>query len=203
MAQLSHDPERARRAAPRDCGPCSACCTVLRVDELSKPAGHDCRHQRGAPDGAGCGIHAERPSVCRGYHCLWLQGGLEDGDRPDRTGGIVDLEPGGLGARLSIRELRAGAFDQSPALQAIAARHREEMPVRVILHGDPNDPDRPFRVLQSGGLEHRVTGERIEIWRDGRHVAVQRLGWAERLGRRVSLWWRGRGLSGASRETGD
>ncbi len=173
---------------------------MLRVDELAKPAGSDCRHQHGAADGAGCGIHAERPPVCRGYHCLWLQGGLADADRPDRTGGIVDLEPAGLGAQLSIREIRAGAFETSLALQAIAERHREQMPVRVILHGDPNDPDRPFRVLQSGGLEHRVAGERIEIWRDGDFVEVQRLGWADRLGRKISVWWRGRKLGGTAKK---
>jgi len=200
LAQLADDPERARRAAARSCGTCSSCCTVLRVDELAKPAGRDCRHQRGAADAAGCGIHADRPPVCRGYHCLWLQGGLDDDDRPDRTGGIVDLEPGGLGAQLSIREIRAEAFETSSALQAIAEKHREQMPVRVILHGDPNDPDRPFRVLQAGGLEHRVAGERIEIWRDGEFVAVQSLGWAERLGRKISVWWRGRKLGGMAKK---
>ena len=41
MAELGSDPERERRAASRTCGTCSLCCTVLRVDELAKPAGRD------------------------------------------------------------------------------------------------------------------------------------------------------------------
>ena len=196
MAQLSPDPQRSRRAEGRACGSCSVCCSVLRVDELSKPAGRDCRHQRGEQ---GCSIHATRPDVCRGYHCLWLQGGLEESERPDRTGGLVDLEPDGLGVRLGIREVRAGAFEASPELQAIAERHREQMPVRVIHHGDPDDPDRPFRVLQGEGLEHRVEGEWVEVWRRGEFQKRRRLPWAERLGRRISIWWRRRRVTPASR----
>jgi len=179
--------ERARRAAARACGPCSLCCTVLRVDELAKPAGRDCVHQRGAH---GCGIHATRPGICRAYRCLWLQGGLEDDERPDRTGGVVDLETTGIGLRLAIREAMPGAFDASPALRSIAARHRETMPVRITDTGDPRDPDRPFRVLLAGGVEQRVAGERIETWRDGVRVEVKRLSGLERIARRIALAWR-------------
>ena len=103
MARLEADPERERRAARRACGTCSHCCTVLRVDELGKAAGRDCVHQRGE---RGCGIHATRPTICRAYRCLWLQGGLEEDERPDRTGGVVDLETTGVGLRLAIREVR-------------------------------------------------------------------------------------------------
>ncbi len=186
MARLSDDPARAARAAERSCGDCSHCCTVLRVDELAKQAGHDCRHQRRGAGLSGCAIHAERPSICRRYHCLWLQGGLEDDERPDRTGGIVDLEPTGIGVRLAIREVRTGAFGESPALQAIAARYREEMPVRISQAGDAMDPDRPFRVLLADGLEHRVEGDVLEIRRDGVRLDRRRLPWAERLGRRLA-----------------
>ncbi len=184
MAELGHDAERERRAAGRACGECSLCCTILRVDELAKPAGRDCAHQRGA---RGCAIHATRPPICRAYRCLWLQGGLEDDERPDRTGGVVDLETTGVGLRLAIREARPGAFDASPALQAIAARHRESMPVRISDVGDPMDPDRPFRVLLAGGVEQRVAGDRIELHRDGRLVEVRRLPWLERTARRIAL----------------
>ncbi len=184
MAELGNDPERERRASRRSCGTCSLCCTVLRVDELAKPAGHDCVHQRGR---SGCAIHSTRPSICRGYRCLWLQGGLEDDERPDATGGIVDLETTGVGLRLAIREARPGSFDASPALQSIAERFRASMPVRITDTGDVGDPDRPFRVLLADGVEQRVAGLRIEVWREGR--LVERLGQSllERAARRVAI----------------
>lgn len=199
MAELSPDPERARRAASRSCGPCSLCCSVLRVDELAKPAGRDCVHQRrvgvdpAAPAG-GCAIHETRPGICRAYACLWLQGGLEDDERPDETGGIVDLETTGIGLRLGIREASRGAFDASPALQAIAARYREQMPVRITDAEDVMNPDRPFRVLLADGVEQRVAGDVIEISRNGVVVETKRLPWAERLGRRWSAMLRRRAM---------
>jgi len=198
MAKLSADPQRAIRAAARSCGTCSHCCTVLRVDELGKAAGTDCVHQRGA---LGCGIYESRPPICRGYQCLWLQGGLEDDERPDTTGGIVDLEAVGVGLRLEIREVERGAFEASPALQAIAERYRNEMPVRITDAEDVMNPDRPFRVLLANGLENRVEGDRVEVYRDGILAEEKRLPWADRLGRRVSIssrrfviWWRNRKL---------
>ncbi len=199
MAELGRDPERERRAASRSCGTCSLCCTVLRVDELAKPAGRDCVHQRGPLGSGGCSIHATRPAICRSYRCLWLQGGLEDGERPDATGGIVDLETTGVGLRLAIREARPGAFDASPALQAIAARHRESMPVRITDTGDVLDPDRPFRVLLAGGIEQRAAGERIEVYRDGVLLESRRLPWLERVARRGAQAWRRLQLRGIRR----
>jgi len=187
MADLGRDPERERRAAGRECGTCSLCCTILRVDELSKAAGHDCVHQR---DAQGCGIHTTRPPICRAYRCLWLQGGLEDDERPDRTGGIVDLETTGVGLRLAIRETRPGAFDGSPSLQAIAERFRSSMPVRITDVQDPMDPDRPFRVLLAEGVEQRVVGDRVEVYRGGRLVESHDLSWIERAARRIANGWR-------------
>ncbi len=178
---------RARRASARTCGTCSHCCTVLRVDELAKAAGRDCRHQRGSD---GCGIYSTRPSICRGYKCLWLQGGLEEDERPDATGGIVDLESRGTGVGLVIREISVGAFEKSPALQTIARRYREEMPVRIIDTDDLMNPDRPFRVLAANETEYRVCGEWTELYRQGKFVSRRRLGWAERLARRVGIAWR-------------
>ena len=168
---------------------------MLRVDEIAKPAGQDCPHQRGE---AGCGIYETRPPICRGYKCLWLQGGLEHDERPDKTGGIVDLESRGTGVQLAIREIRRGAFDASPALQAIAERYREQMSVRISDTKEVMNPDRPFRVLMASGVEHRVAGEWSEIFRGGAFIERRRLGWAERLARRLGIWWRKRGLERAN-----
>lgn len=193
MADLGNDPERERRAASRRCGECSLCCTVLRVDELAKPAGRDCVHQRraaGADGPPGCTIHPTRPTICRSYRCLWLQGGLEDDERPDAIGGVVDLETTGIGLRLAIREAEPGRFDASPALQAIAARYRESMPVRITDTGDPNDPERPLRVLLANGVEQRIAGARVEVLREGRVVQASDLPWLDRWARRVALAWR-------------
>jgi hypothetical protein len=92
-----------------------------------------------------------------------------------------------VGLRLAIREARPGAFDASPALQAIAARHRDSMPVRITDTGDVLDSDRPFRVLLAGGVEQRVAGERIEVLHDGVLVESRRLPWVERVARKVAI----------------
>jgi Fe-S-cluster containining protein len=196
VAQLPENEERKRRAASRSCGTCSLCCTVLRVDELSKLGGRDCVHQRGE---AGCGIYETRPSICRAYQCLWMQGGLEDDERPDRTRGVVDLDAAGLSVGLLIHEAETGAFDASPALRAIAARHRSSMPVRIRDTADVLDPSRPFRVLLPDGIEHRVEGDLTSVFRDVALVERRRQPLLERGLRRLQLWWERRRLPGRAR----
>lgn len=53
---------------PRACGSCSLCCKLLDIPELEKPASLMCRH---FAKGAGCSIHADRPSPCRTFQCFW------------------------------------------------------------------------------------------------------------------------------------
>jgi len=181
--QAGFAPEAAQGAA-RECGECSLCCTLLRVDELSKLGGTPCVHQR---TGGGCGVYARRPGVCRAYRCLWLSGGLRPEDRPDRLGALLDLVNRGGQLMLQIREAEAGAFERSARLQEIASGFRAAMPVRISDVASVLDPDRPFRVLLPGGEEQRVAGETLEIWRDGRKLGSRRQPWAERLARRAWL----------------
>jgi hypothetical protein len=56
----------------RSCGSCSLCCKLLRIEdpELSKPPNQWCPHCR--PGRGGCSIYDGRPSLCRGFACLWL-----------------------------------------------------------------------------------------------------------------------------------
>jgi len=171
----------------RTCGACSLCCVVLRVDELAKLGGVPCPELRApAPGAAGCcGIHARRPAICRRYRCLWLAGGLEEDDRPDRLGAVLDLVTAGAETRLEVHEAAPGAVERSPRLAEIVRRHRAAMPVRVHDVGDVLDPDRPFRVLLPDGCELRVAGERVTRLRDGRVVAEERLPWLERTIRRA------------------
>ena len=75
----------------RACGPCTACCETLHVEELNKPACTPCRHQiqsDSAEAAGGCGIYTTRPAACRDFQCLWLRGlrFTGDGHRPDRSG---------------------------------------------------------------------------------------------------------------------
>jgi hypothetical protein len=165
---------------------------VLRVDALRKPGGMPCRHV--VPDGGGCGIHPRRPGICRAYRCLWLQGGLDPDDRPDRLGAVLDVVTAGAETRLEIHEGRPGAFDASPRLQAIARRYRGGMPVRIHAAGGDRHADRPWRVLLPDGTEQRVDGDRITTLRDGHVVSERRLPWIERGVRRWMLAWRRRRL---------
>jgi len=169
----------------RRCGECSLCCTVLRVDPLRKLGGVPCVHQD--VDAPGCAIHPTRPAICRAYTCLWLRGGLDDADRPDRLGAVLDVVSNGPTVRLEIREAVPGAFDRSVALQAIAARYRASMPVRISDVGHVLDPDRPFRILMPDGDEHRVHGEWSEVRRVSGVVERRRLPWLDRWSRRAML----------------
>ncbi|MDG2333441.1 MAG: hypothetical protein P8Q97_04380 [Myxococcota bacterium] len=169
----------------RACGECSLCCRVLRVDELDKLGGVPCVHQD--VDAPGCSVHAQRPNICRSYRCLWLSGGLEEGDRPDRLGAVVDVVADGSLVRLEIRSLLPGAFDASPRLAAIAEEYRSSMPVRITDVEDVLNPDHAYRVLLPAGEEHRVQGDRTEIQRPGQPVEYRRLSLFERAFRGVLL----------------
>ncbi len=169
----------------RRCGACSLCCTVLRVDELRKLGGVPCPEL--AAPGQGCGIHATRPGICRRYRCLWLQGRLDEADRPDRLGAVLDLVSEAGMPRLAIREAEPGAYDASPRLQEIAARFRETMMVRISDQADVLDADSAYRVLLPGGAEHLVEGDRTTLRHPDGRVEVQRLRWIERLVRRAIL----------------
>jgi hypothetical protein len=125
---------------------------VLRVDELRKLGGTPCVHQRA---GGGCGIHPQRPGICRAYRCLWLGGGLRDDDRPDALGAVLDVVSRGASVWLEIREAQPGAFERSARLREIAHEYRASMPVRIGDSADVLDPERRFRVLLPNG-EGRV-----------------------------------------------
>ncbi|MEN2786939.1 YkgJ family cysteine cluster protein [Sphingomonas qilianensis] len=76
--------------ANRDCGECTACCSVLTVDTpgFSKPAGTQCANL----SADGCRIHAVRPRICRTWFCAWRRvATLPDAARPDRSGLLVSL----------------------------------------------------------------------------------------------------------------
>lgn len=77
----------------RECGSCTSCCVELAIDapQLKKPDGCECPH---LVAGAGCGIYADRPALCRNWYCGWRMGALTDDMRPDRSGMLLIPELG-------------------------------------------------------------------------------------------------------------
>jgi hypothetical protein len=74
--------------AKRACGPCTLCCTHLKIDTpaFRKPAQTSCANL----GGAGCGIYEARPPVCQQFLCGWrLFPELGDDWRPDLSGVLV------------------------------------------------------------------------------------------------------------------
>lgn len=76
----------------RRCGHCTACCKILPVPEVGKPALTRCQHQR---HGKGCAIYADRPLSCRLWSCLWLttDAATAELSRPDRSHYVIDPVP--------------------------------------------------------------------------------------------------------------
>ena len=70
-----------------DCGACSACCYLMSVPSLKKPACLWCAHTS-RPHG-GCEIYADRPNECVEYRCLWLV----SQDRAPEERMIADARP--------------------------------------------------------------------------------------------------------------
>lgn len=111
----------------RQCGACTACCTLLAVVELGKPMRWACDHV----DCAGCRVYDARPQSCRQFECLWLRGeiGVDESSRPDHLGIMFDgfTSQKTNKPRFVALEVWNGAFDE-PAGSAIlheAARSRE------------------------------------------------------------------------------
>lgn len=102
-------------APGRQCGDCTACCTVLEQVELRKPMRCACEHiVRG-----GCRIYADRPQGCREFNCLWLRGALpaDVSYRPDQLGVLLDgyRRAGTDEIRLAALEVWSGAFESAQA----------------------------------------------------------------------------------------
>ena len=66
----------------------------MRADQLQKPAWQWCTH---CLIGKGCGIHAMRPFVCRGFYCEWMiSKGLGPEWKPDRSRFLLARSSDGL-----------------------------------------------------------------------------------------------------------
>jgi hypothetical protein len=128
---------RPRASHPgRECGGCTACCTVMAVREFAKGMYRSCSHV----GSQGCSIYEERPLSCRVWSCQWQLGEI-DGDRPDRSGVVVNL---GFrsGPHYEVFELWNGAAAQPSVLQTLA---QLRLPAYVF----------PYKSKGCTGLEHQ------------------------------------------------
>ena len=113
----------------RACGTCSLCCKVLSISELAKPAGEWCTHCR---PGKGCGIHATRPFVCRGFYCEWMiSKGLGPEWRPEQAKFALFKSNGGRRLTAHVDPGYPSAWRRSPYyenLKAWAAQAVQKLP---------------------------------------------------------------------------
>lgn len=65
-----------------NCDGCTACCTLLPIEALSKPANTACEHCD-----SGCTIYDNRPTTCAEFECGYIQSdNLPIDARPDHCG---------------------------------------------------------------------------------------------------------------------
>lgn len=98
------------QAIRKSCGECTACCTVIGVEELKKDPYTKCEHLK-----ENCSIYEERPNSCKIFECLYLSGNLlslDERNRPDKLG-VIFTHPAQMDETLPILvvwECYEGAF---------------------------------------------------------------------------------------------
>ena len=158
----------------RECGSCSACCTVIGVLELAKGTYEACKHLCEA----GCGIYAERPGSCQTFACQWLRGVLEvDGAidtemRPDACGVVFDYQPDtAFGEVFTAWEVEPGASAVGHARSIIKGLEERFL---VIIMSRGEDGEDGLGERRFVGPPHLVT--------QAAHVMCGRTSWQSLLG---------------------
>lgn len=134
----------AKRAAQigRQCGACSMCCFMLKVEDIDKPKNEWCSH---CHPGKGCSIYPDRPAACRTYTCAWLvNANIPDYWRPLESGMIVDFhmaEDGSAAMRIHVHPDNPGRWLEEPFYDDIR---------RWAIHGATKE-GRPYRMVIIGG----------------------------------------------------
>jgi hypothetical protein len=100
-------------AAPgKDCGACTLCCKVMRIDALAKPDGAWCGH---CAVGSGCKIHDTKPDECRDFYCGFLQDPrLGEEWRPSKSKFVLVAELDGRRIAVHVDPQRPDAWRQEP-----------------------------------------------------------------------------------------
>lgn len=117
----------------RDCGACDACCTLLEISELDKPAGKPCHNLSDAEEVVGCCNYDSRPEGCRNWNCSWRMGLGHKAERPDKIGLMFDVTRGAAKfPALVVRETREGAYEE-PEAQEMLKRLVEEGNMMILM----------------------------------------------------------------------
>ncbi|MBO6949220.1 MAG: hypothetical protein JJ855_14650 [Rhodospirillales bacterium] len=84
----------AQEEQVRDCGDCTLCCKITRIDtpELQSLPGTWCQH---CTPGKGCGNYENRPKVCRTFVCLWAQGKVPIELKPNKVKAVMKMSGDG------------------------------------------------------------------------------------------------------------
>lgn len=136
QGRLLNEAERAAAILPgRQCGTCTLCCKVMRIDELESPAGQWCQH---CDPGKGCGIHETRPPVCREFFCMWTyRKDIGPHWKPEKSKMVLCLEGDGQRIAAHVDPSFPGAWRRSPYYQelkhwsGIAAQAQQQVSVWI------------------------------------------------------------------------
>ena len=160
-------------AKDRRCGACRMCCELVAVHERGIVTGEEDDGSlrlwvetkgESRPDGIpyefhklssarcehaceqGCGIYPSRPIACRNFFCLWLEGFLDNEDRPDRSGLVIF--PGDPGGHLTwmVYEKREGHH--------LSSSRRRALIEWLLNSGHPVALIPPRRIDDVGQQEH-------------------------------------------------
>jgi hypothetical protein len=157
----------------RSCGECTACCKVMIVPELNKPANFQCQYSN-----EGCDIYDHRPPTCRDWNCLWIEGHFGDKDRPDKTRFVSWLLPRSQSKQwdhpvIAMREIKEGSTVVPAGDRAIKKLNKNGCTVLVIKKdsGRVIHPAKGFREklksgLDSQGVDYKFRGGKFYLSRE-------------------------------------
>lgn len=135
----------------RTCGACTLCCKLFPVPELGKPSGRWCKHivQR-----RGCGIHADRPPVCRAFFCQWIYNeDLGPEWKPDTARFVLSIYPGSNSLVVTADPGNPRAWAREPyisALRRFAAAALAQGDSVLVFQGDRGSAILPDREVELG-----------------------------------------------------
>jgi hypothetical protein len=121
-----------------NCNGCTACCKVLKIRELEKPAHTWCEH---CNIGVGCGIYDSRPEACRVYECLWLKTQslprpIPFALRPDKSRVVIGTTNGGEEMVFYVTPERPDAWNRGEFKKLVAEMRTRSVKMYVSLGDD-------------------------------------------------------------------